>query len=248
MNTRIPRIAGAVLAGSLTLGIAAPAMAQEAPTEETARHGDLDSLKAKCNEAIERRLRDLGAATERLDGVEVLTDAHEATLDGIIGATSAALTTLRTDIAAADDLPTTLRLCHQIAPAHRVYLVVLPQAHLTVGADRSAAAVTVGDGVVERFDEAVEKAIEAGADVTEAVALMDQAEAHLAAADAADDGIADAVLAVTPQSWNDGPGRATLDDARSSLRTAHQELKSANDDGRAAVRALREAIGDVTSS
>ena len=82
----------------------------------------------------------------------------------------------------------------------------------------------------------------------ELFALMDQAEAHLAAADTADDGIADAVLAVTPQSWNDGPGKATLDDARSSLRTAHQELKSANDDGRAAIRALRDAIGDVTSS
>ena len=65
----------------------------------------------------------------------------------------------------------------------------------------------------------------------------DQAEAHLAAADLADDGVADSVLAVTPASWNDGPGRTTLDDARTSLRTAHQELKSASDDGRAAMRA-----------
>ncbi len=248
MKTRIPRIAGAVLVGSLTLGVAAPAMAQEAPTEETARHGDLDSLKARCNEAIERRLRDLGAATERLDNAEALTDAHEATLDGIIDGTAAALIALQADIGAADNLAMTLRLCHTIAPAHRVYLVVLPQAHLTLGADRSAAAVTVGDRVVDRFDEAVEKAIEAGADVTEAVALMDQAEAHLAAADDAHDGVAGSVLAVTPASWNDGPGRTTLDEARDSLRTAHQELRAANDDGRAAVRALRDAIDDITTS
>jgi hypothetical protein len=246
MKTRIPRIAGAVLAGSLTLGIAAPAMAQDAPTEDTARHGDLDTVKAKCNEAIERRLRDLDTASHRLDDADVLTDAHEASLDGIIDGTIDALTVLEADIAGADNLPMTLRLCHTIAPAHRVYLVVLPQAHLTLGADRSDAAVTIGEGVVDRFDEAVEKALEAGADVTEAVALMEQAEAHLAAADLADDGVADSVLAVTPANWNDGPGQVTLEAARAALRSSHTELKAANEDGRAAVRALRDAVDDIT--
>jgi hypothetical protein len=248
MKTRIPRIAGAVLAGSLTLGVAAPAMAQDAPAQETARHGDLDSLKAKCNEAIERRLRDLGAATERLDNAEVLTEAHEATLDGIIDGSTGALTALHADISAADNLAMTLRLCPTIASAHRMYVVVLPQAHLTLGADRSAAAVNIGEGVVDRFDEAVEKAIEAGADVTEAVALMDQAEAHLAAADDADDGVADSVLAVTPASWNDGPGQAALEAARASLRSAHSELKAANEHARAALRALRDAVDDVPTT
>jgi hypothetical protein len=124
--------------------------------------------------------------------------------------------------------------------------VVLPQAHLTVGADRADFAIDLSEALIVEFDEAVERAIEAGADVTEAVALMDQAEVHLSTADGANDGVADAVLAVTPASWNDGPGTETIDSGRSSLRTAHTELKAANDDGKAAVRALRDAVGDVT--
>lgn len=247
MTTRTTRIAGALLAGTLTLGFAAPALAQEeAPVEEAERHYELDALKAKCDRAIERRLGDLATATRRLDEVGTLTDAHEATLDGIIAATVAGLTDLRSEIAAAPDVPSTLRLCSTIASGYRVYLVVLPQAHLTVGADRSDFAIDLSEALVVEFDEAVERAIEAGADVTEAVALMDQAEDHLDAADVANDGVADSVLGITPQSWNDGPGKAALEAARASMHTTHSELKAANEDGKAALRALRDAVADVT--
>jgi hypothetical protein len=97
--TRTTRIAGALLAGSLTLGFATPALAQGDPVEQAERHRDLDTIKAKCDRAIERRLGDLATATQRLDEVDTLTDAHEATLDGIIAASSK-LRELRAEIAA----------------------------------------------------------------------------------------------------------------------------------------------------
>ena len=50
------------------------------------------------------------------------------------------------------------------------------------------------------------------------------------------------VLAVTPGSFNAGPGAEALDAGRTALRTSHQELKSARADAHAAVQALREAL------
>lgn len=96
------------------------------------------------------------------------------------------------------------------------------------------------DAAIGQLDEALADATEAGLDTSEVAALRDEAAGHLAAAAAAGEGIAEAVLGVTPGSWNDGSGAATLDEARTSLRSARSSLGEARADIRAAVSALRD--------
>jgi len=225
MAIRFPRLTAALLVGGLTIGPTAPALAQE---EESDTEGDTEhviNLKSRCQQAIERRLGDLSRTQARIDGIEVLTEGHETTLDGIIDSTESGLAQLSDDIADENNRLELVQLCAQIATSYRVYLVVLPQTHLTVGADRIDAAVARGHELIDAFDTAVEAAIAAGADVEAAVALRDQAVAHLAIAESSNSGVAAGALSVTPASYNDGPGEVVLD--------------------RAAIQALRDAIGDL---
>lgn len=246
MKTIYSRLASVALVGGLTFGITTPALADDGDTTE--QHVSIDDLRERCDGAIERRLSGLDAAEARLTGSATLTGDHAATLIGIIDATEAGLVSLEADLAAAVDVAVVRDLCGQIGPDYRVYLVVLPQVHLTTGTDRVDAAVTRADQLVVEFDAAVAEAEAAGADVTEAVAHRDAAVAHIRTADDSVDGVADSVLAVTPDSYNAGPGSDVLDSARSALRTSHLELRTAHADARAAVKALREAIAAVNDA
>ncbi len=251
MTIRFRRFAAVLLVGGLAVGTATPALAEDAepdPRTEGADSLSVEELKARCQQAIDRRLDDLAAGQARLDGAETLTDAHENTLDGIIDSTESGLAQLSDDLAGAEDRAIIAGLCAQIAPDYRVYLVVMPQSFITAGADRADAAAARGHTLLTTFDDAAEAAIEAGADIDDAIALRDQAAAHLAAAESSNSGVADAALGVTPASYNEGSGAAALDDMRSTLQSVRDELTAAIEDGRAAAEALRDAIHDLEDS
>ena len=247
MTRNIPRLATAALIGCLSLGLAAPAMAQDEPPPEEA--GTEEAVhrepRARCLEAIDRRLDSLARAQARIDEVQAITPLHEAAVDDIIDSTQSGLTRLSNQVEAADDPATLVRLCATVAPDYRVYLVVLPQAHLTVGADRAQAGAEIGYAVIDTLDTAIAEAEAAGADVSDAVMYRDRSLAHLEAADAANDGVAASVLSVTPDSFNTGNGGAALAAARVRLRNAHDELDGAEQAALAAGEALRDALGDL---
>ncbi|MEM9467745.1 MAG: hypothetical protein AAGA90_20400 [Actinomycetota bacterium] len=241
MPTFITRLATVCAVGGLTLGLATPALAQTDDTDEGR------DPSARCQTQIERRLGDLATAQSRVAGVEALTDAHEATINAIIDATEAGLADQSVAIAEASDRETLATLCAEIATEFRVYLVVLPQTHLTVGADRVDQAVERGEALIARLDEAIAAADAAGADIAAAQALRDEAAAHLAAAEATVDGVGDTVLTVTPASWNDGDGAAVIEASRTAVRSAHGEITAGIEDGRDAVEAIRAALDAVAT-
>ncbi len=239
MPTFFPRLATACIVGGLALGVASPALAQ---ADESADTGDVAS---RCQAQIDRRLDDLAAAQARAAGVDALTDTHESTINGIIDSTEAGLIDQSAAIAATTDRAELASLCAEIATEFRVYLVVLPQTHLTVSADRVDRAVARGDELLAHLDEAIAAAAEAGADVTAAEALRDDAAVHLASASAGVAGAADQVLTVTPSSWNDGDGQSVIENTRAAVRTAHAEIKDGIEDGHAAIEAVRAALDAV---
>lgn len=243
MSTRIPRIAGAVLAAGLIFGTAAPALAEDTGSDDGVE--ETHNLKERCQQAIERRLNDLAGAQARIAGVDALTDAHESTINGIIDSTESGLAAHAVALDEEENRLEVVKLCAEIATEFRVYLVVLPQTHLTVAADRVDHATDRADTLIEAFDVAVEAAIEAGADVSDAVAYRDKAVAHVDAAEASVVGVADAVLAVTPASYNAGPGQTVISDTRAAVRGAHTEIKEGIADGQTAIEKLREALDAI---
>ncbi len=245
MKSRTPRLLAALLVGGLALGVASPALAQTVSTDEAdsaASRVDVADVKTRCIQAIDTRLESLSEAQARLDASSFVNEDHLRELTGIIDSTESGLTGLRSEIDAATDRAEIRRLCLLIGPEYRVYLVVIPQVHLTAATDRINAAGEKVEELEERFYDAVEKAREAGIDVSEAVNLAEEAMAQFDAASDGVDGVADSVLAVTPHSYDEGPGAATLDSARESVRTSHGQLKSGWEIGKAAVQSLKDAI------
>ena len=235
------RVLAAGLAAGLTLGIATPAIAQEeAPATDT------ETVAERCRAQIDRRLGDLATAEDRVAEIDALTADHAATITTIIDSTEAGLAAQSDAITAADDRAELAELCAEIATEFRVYLVVLPQTHLTAGADRVDQATTRGDELIAKLDSAIAAASDAGADVSAAQTLRDDAADHLTAAGASVAGVADQVLSVTPTSWNDGDGADVIDATRTAVRNAHAEIKAGIEDGRAAVEAVRAALSDIT--
>ena len=244
MKFKTPKAIAAVLVAGLTFGLAAPAFAQGTTVTDRGSATDVDARNAKerCIQAIDNRLDTLAKTQARLDEASFVTEDHASSLNGIISSTDAGLRTLRDKIDTSEDPRETLDLCRSIGPDFRVYLVVVPQARLTAAADKIDSTQGRIDDLTAKFDIAADRAKEAGADVSEAVDLRNRAVQQFNDAIALVDGVGDSVIAVTPASFNEGPGADTLDVARESVRTSAGQMKSAWQTGNDAVQALKDAI------
>ena len=244
MKIRTPRILGAVLVAGLTVGLAAPAFADTATTRpaDSVSSTDTENAKVRCVQAIDRRLDTLDKVQGHLDEADFVTEDHAASLKSIIDSTNSGLRDLRDDIEGSADPDEIRVLCESIGPDYRVYLVVVPQSRLTARADRISHSQARVDDLTAKFDAAADRAKEAGIDVSEAVALRDQAVDQFDAAYSTVEGVADSVLAVTPAGYDEGPGQVTLQVASESISTSLGQLQSAHTTGQEAVQALKEAI------
>lgn len=253
MNTNLARLLSLGLAGLLLVGTAAPALAADDPVSD-ARQRD-----GRCAEAwrafatdptiaegkalgdceIDRRLDDLGKVRDRVVASKVMTDQHKATSLRIVDRTTAGLRELRAEIHRDATLASLTEDLRRIATDFRVYVVVIPQVHLTNAAD----AVDAVGGHFDRFAEKaagyIERAKAAGHDTSAAELALASMKAHVASAEDKVDGLADKVLDLTAADWNDGSAKPVLDQARRDLRVARDELRAARVDAKAVVEALR---------
>jgi hypothetical protein len=117
-----------------------------------------------------------------------------------------------------------------------VYVLVTPQVHLTIAADRVAYIATLFSPVEAKLQAAIDKAKAHGKNVAAAQAADDDLKAKVTAASAAVSGVPAEVLALTPAGY---PGnRTTLEAARSSLQTARADLAAARAD-------VTKVVGDL---
>lgn len=233
MKLRTPRVLGAVLIAGLTIGIAAPAFAATTTRERSSdvSSTDIENAKARCVQAIDHRLDTMAKMQSQLDAADFVTEAHTNSLQSIINSTNSGLRNLRDGINSSEDPNEVRAMCKSIGPDYRVYLVVVPQARLTVGADRITHSQARFDDLTAKFDATADRAVE---QFDVAISLVD--------------GVSDSVLAVTPAGFDEGPGQVTLEVARESIGTSVGQLRSARATGQKAVQALKDAIAAITNS
>ncbi len=250
----LARLVSIGLAGIVLAGSAAPALAAHEPQRDTASHRDgrcAAEWRAFHDEPtvregialgdceIERRLHDLDVVHDRVLASRVMSDRHKAAVIRIIDRTTAGLVELRREIHANDTLPALIEDLRRIASDFRVYLLVIPQAHLTNAADAVVAIGKRFDTFDERASAYIERAKNAGYDTTAAEEALAAMNRHVAAAEELVDGLADAALDLTPADWNDGTAKPVLDEARRDLRAARDHLREARAAARDVIEALR---------
>ncbi len=254
MNRRFSRILSIALAGLVLAASAVPALAAEEPARDqaAAREGRCaEAWRAFSNDPtiaegialgdceIDRRIDDLGTVRARVVASVVMTDGHQTTVLRIIDSTTHDLRALRAEIHADTDLAELTADLRRIAHDFRVYVLVIPQAHLTNAADAVIAIGRRFDAFHEKATGYIERAKAAGYDTTTAEEALASMNRHVAAAEKLVDGLADKVLELTPADWNDGTAKPILDEARRDLRQAREELRAARADAKAVIDALR---------
>jgi hypothetical protein len=216
-------------AGLVTVAavVATPASAAQS-TKDGSR------LRDRCLHAVDRRLGRLDRANERISGARPLTDDHRRSLTDQLTATADSLTKLRGRIASesGDALKAD---CRSVAVDHRVFVLVLPRARLVAAGDAELKAVGKFEDVAEKLEKAIDKAVDAGKDVTEERADLASMRSYVESARDGASGIAGSILDLTPADWNDDhtvldPARKAAIDARLDLRSAHRLAKEIRQD------------------
>lgn len=205
-----------------------------APGLAGAQVATLAEGKALCDTAITKRVTDLAAVRRLLDAATRVGASDRATLDGQIDPASRGLTTLKGTI----DADTTLRQlrldCRTIVTTYRVYLVLIPKAHLVVAAGRVLAASAALNNVATLVQGKI--AASGGASGTLQTALTDLT-AKAGGAQAAAGGIPGALLPLEASGYP--ANRPTLLSARASLATAQTDLAAALADAKTIQAALK---------
>ena len=234
----ITRLAAAALAGGLVLGAPATALAQETTrTTLQARDDRIETVKARAQEAIRRRLAAIDAALARLAADPAVSDEHEAALTADLREVADGLTALSARIAAETD-PTALRaLVADIVEDFHVFAFQLPRVRLVVASDKALAVATRLDGVAERLQAGIDRAEAAGRDVDEAEAALRDMRQHLTTGRNRARAAGDKAMALNHEGF---PGnRAVLVEAREDLAEAREDLAAARRDAAKVVAALR---------
>jgi hypothetical protein len=225
MRTQLAGFAAGLVAVSAV--VATPASAAQGVK-------DGSRLRDRCLHAVDRRLARLDRVTERIRGARHLTDEHQRILTDQLAATADSLTRLRGKIAS--DSGDALKAdCRSVAVDHRVFVLVLPRARLVAAGDVELMAVGKFEDVAEKLEGAIDKAADAGKDVTEERSDLASMRSYVESARDDASGIADSILDLTPADWNDDhtvldPARKAAVDARLDLRSAHRLAREIRQD------------------
>jgi len=236
-------------AGATSRGVTDPSAAQAATDTGVARCAAA-SLKAKADPTVanyqalgfcevDRRLATLTRLGSLVDQAGALTDAHKATLKGILAGSTSGLTALRGQIGSDTTVAALRTDIRKVFTDYRVYVLVARQVNLVRGDDRIGAAADRLTSATTRLKDAIARAKANGKDVTVAQGHLDAMTAAIAKARDEVAGDADAVLAQTPAGWNAGTAKPILDAARASISAARSDLRTALSEARATLAALR---------
>jgi hypothetical protein len=223
----------------LAVPLATPVLAQDEPAQSESQTAttrvprpsiDIETVRARCLDAVDRRFTTLDELDAAVSGAQRLSDAQEAALHATIDATRSGLTGLRAEIEGDTDTAELRADCKRIVDDYRVYVLLAPQVRLLVGADSAQSVVATLESVIPRLQAAIDDAAANGEDVTEATRLLEAVKADTAEADALSQHVLDTVSPLTPADFNDGTATPVLRQARADLATVAADLASARAD------------------
>ncbi len=225
---RTATLVSLVLGTGLVAGLApAPAFADTTTTTKICQPSALAAVKAHSAASVSRRDATLDELSAKLGARPAVTAAHRATLNALYASDKAGLDGVNAKVQG----DTTCKSAHDDAQAivadYRVYLLVVPQSRLTLGADTG----TAGAKALAATEPALQKAIALlpdGPNKDRAMTLYADMAAQVDAAENSFDGVAATVLALTPAGYPANAG--TLQTEKSQVASGgHSLAKAASD-------------------
>jgi len=257
MNTKL--FAG--ISAALVLGAALPVFAQGvgAGAGVNARVGSttvgtnvevrMANAKDRANQEIARRINALRALNERVQAMVRVSATVKANISSDVDAEIASLTALNAKIQGDPDFDLLRADIQSITSSYRIFVLIIPQGHIIVAADKIQTAVSTMKTFAEKLQARISAAQTSGTDVTAATASLSDMNAKLADAQAQASAAISLVADLTPDNGDKAKMTANeqaLKDARAKLRTALKDLQDARKDAGDIVKALRTWTVDTT--
>ena len=175
-----------------------------------------------------------------------LTAADKATLLGEITAENEGLAALRVKIVADTDRATLVADCKSIVGNYRVYMLMIPKAHLMIASDAAAVIGQKLTDLATRLQADIDKAKAAGRDTTDAQRDLNNLKAAISAgtgAAAPVDGLVNFALPLNPSDYESD--EQNVKTARTDMGTAHTNFVQARSDAKQVIADLK-ALKPVT--
>jgi hypothetical protein len=252
-QTTAKRIGALALAGGMVLSFSSTAVAggtatsTVTPSPGTSKAGKtskssniVDALKQTCDAAIDQRLTSLADLRGKVSSSTYLTAGNKATLLGEIGAENDGLAALRVKIAGDTDRPTLAADCKSIVEHYRVYMLMIPQAHLMIASDAAAAIGQKLTDLAARLQADLERAKGAGKDTADAQRDVHNLNAAISAGTAGAtpvDRLVNFVLPLNPSDYE--ADEQNVKTARTDIGTAHTNFVRGRSDAKQVVADLK---------
>ncbi len=232
----------------LVASVAAPVLAQsderasedENVVSDRPAEAELERLKQAAVAEVDRRLAVLEGLRDAVNSAERLVPGHRVTLTAQVVETAASLEERRAAVLNAATLRELRALIAPIVTDHWVFALAVPKVHEVIAADSLVAVGEDLSAVHERIAAAIDRAIVAGLDVTEARAALRRARTTVGEALALASDVPDRVLPITARQMPDSS--ATLLASAQSLGRAFEHLNESAAATRLALAELRAAV------
>ncbi|HSX08462.1 MAG TPA: hypothetical protein VLG11_06240 [Candidatus Saccharimonadales bacterium] len=225
---------GAILsvAGMALSGGSAYAAAAQTPTDAQR----VQTIIAKGNQEITRRLTVLGTLSSKVAGAAKLTASDKAALTTEVANATAGLTQLKTKLDADTTIAAARADAQSIFDEYRVYALVAPKIALIRTADDQQSVDAKLTTLAGKLQTRLDSAKSAGKDVAALQAKLDDMKAKTTAAAGIASSVEQAVIGLQPSDYNSN--HSVLSGYRAQLQTAHSDNQAAVADAKAIVAGL----------
>ena len=207
----------------------------------------IDDIKRRALAAIDKRLTALSRIDAKVASNAHVTEAHASALRRDYAEATQGLEGLAEEIKKAKTAEELRGLIPKIAEDYRVFLVILPKSHEVIVSDTMGDAVDRMTGVSENLLEAIERAEEAGLDMTEARRWLAIANEKIRAVETGAVPVANSVIDLTADDWEE-PAKSLLAEGKRKLETARGDVRDAIEALKNTRRAIRTAIDIATDT
>jgi hypothetical protein len=207
----------------------------------TALQKRINTAKERADQEIQRRINSLNELTARIQEMIKLSAEQKSALRASINAQITALNDLKNKIAADTELEVLKEDIKSITSSYRIYLLIIPQAHIMVAAEKLKVAADASTALATKLSARIDSDGAAGKDVSkEKTALADMQEKIADAIVQADAAIS-LVAGLTPDEGDKTKQEANtkaLKDARGKIKAGLQDIVAAREDARKIVKGL----------
>ena len=231
LRTVVRAVGAAAVAGGI--GVAGPmttlaATATATPSASPQPAVTLAQLKARCDDAVQRRLATLGADLTFVDQSGALTPPDRQDLQGQINADTAGLKQLDATIQQDATLQQARADCAKIVTGYRVYVLEDPKIHEVIAADGVSKADAAFEVLIPQLQDLTENSSQPPAVKQQAETALSDLRSKVTASETSISGVSAAVIGLQPSGY---PGNVVvLKSAAQNIHTSRTDLDGARAD------------------